>query len=172
MGKGSVELVEIPSNGEWNDNIVAYWVPEKPPAKGEELVIEYALSVYSDDAAKPPLARAVGTRVRAGKESHLFVIDFKGEQILGIADGGAPDGLRADIAPARGEIRNIVLQRNPHIGGERCSFEWVDGGADPVDIRVTLRRGKEAVSETLLLHMRPSRDDGFSGARFLLVSSC
>ncbi len=30
-GAGRVELVQIPSPDETNDNIVAYWVPEKTP---------------------------------------------------------------------------------------------------------------------------------------------
>ena len=33
---GRVELVEIPTPGEWNDNIVAFWVPEQNPGRGEE----------------------------------------------------------------------------------------------------------------------------------------
>jgi glucans biosynthesis protein len=155
-GKGAVELVEIPSNGEWNDNIVAYWVPEKPPVKGEELVVEYTLTAYRDDATKPPLARAIATRMRPGKDETLFVIDFKGVQVANASDGDAPDGLRADIVATRGEIRKVIVQPNAPLKGARCTFEWVDSGADPVDIRVTLRRGQEAVSETLLVQwVRP-----------------
>ena len=34
-GKGSVELVEIPTNDETNDNIVAYWTPDQLPEPGK-----------------------------------------------------------------------------------------------------------------------------------------
>ncbi|MFX5656648.1 glucan biosynthesis protein, partial [Acinetobacter baumannii] len=33
-GKGAVQLVEIPTADETNDNIVAYWVPAQQPARG------------------------------------------------------------------------------------------------------------------------------------------
>ncbi len=36
-GKGSVELVEIPTNDETNDNIVAYWTPDQLPEPGKEM---------------------------------------------------------------------------------------------------------------------------------------
>src|SRR4029077_14958794 len=35
-GKGAVTLVEIPSDSEINDNIVAYWAPQEPIAAGTE----------------------------------------------------------------------------------------------------------------------------------------
>lgn len=36
-GKSSVELVEIPTNDEANDNIVAYWTPDQLPEPGKEM---------------------------------------------------------------------------------------------------------------------------------------
>jgi len=33
-GAGRVELVEIPTNSDTNDNVVGFWVPEKPPKPG------------------------------------------------------------------------------------------------------------------------------------------
>src|SRR5262249_39109828 len=42
-GRGSLRLVEIPTTDEFNDNIVAFWVPEKPPSPGEPVEIEYRL---------------------------------------------------------------------------------------------------------------------------------
>src|SRR5262245_54914980 len=119
-GKGAVELVEIPSDVEWNDNIVAYWVPEKAPAKGDEYGLEYTISAIGDEPVKPLLARATSTRVRPGKDAQLFVVDFKGLQL----DAGENE-LQADVTPGRGQVRNLVLQRNAQSGGQRVSFEWV-----------------------------------------------
>ena len=36
-GKGGVELVEIPSDEEIHDNVVAYWVPAEAPVAGKPL---------------------------------------------------------------------------------------------------------------------------------------
>ncbi len=43
-GKGSVELVEIPTNDETNDNIVAYWTPDQLPEPGKEMNFKYTPS--------------------------------------------------------------------------------------------------------------------------------
>ena len=38
-GEGSIELVEIPTKADTNDNIVAFWVPNKPPEPGGDGVV-------------------------------------------------------------------------------------------------------------------------------------
>jgi glucans biosynthesis protein len=144
--EGAVELVEIPSPAEWNDNVVAYWVPKSAPAKGQEISIEYSVSALAASASLPPLARLSSARTRAGKDAHLFVLDFTGPG-LG-ADLSAPS---ADIAPSRGNVRSVVVQRNPSAESWRCSFELVDTGAEPMDVRVTLRRDGAALSETVVV---------------------
>jgi glucans biosynthesis protein len=50
-GKGTVDLVEIPTADETNDNIVAFWNPEKMPAAGEALEHDYRLHFTMDEAA-------------------------------------------------------------------------------------------------------------------------
>jgi glucans biosynthesis protein len=143
-GKGAIELVEIPTSVEWNENAIAYWVPDKPVSKGDEIPIEFTLSTFTDDPSRPPLARAMSTRVKVEKDAQLFVIDFMGPGLE-----AAVAGLSADVVPARGTLRNLVLQRNEPEDSERCSFELVDAGKEPLDVRVTLRRAGRAVSETL-----------------------
>src|SRR5207237_10612133 len=71
-GKGVIELVEIPNAAEWNENIVAYWVPELKARKGDELAFEYTLSAYTEEPSRPPLLRARSTRVRPGKDVQLY----------------------------------------------------------------------------------------------------
>src|SRR5690606_29329346 len=86
-GKGRVELVQIPSPDETNDNIVAYWVPDEQPAPRQPLTLDYLL-LWGHEAALP--ARAVRvTQTRrflqpserkdkaAPDKSTLFVIDFE-----------------------------------------------------------------------------------------------
>jgi glucans biosynthesis protein len=50
-GDGGVELVEIPSDEETNDNIVAYWVPNAPVKAHQVLKYSYLLSAYSESSA-------------------------------------------------------------------------------------------------------------------------
>ena len=52
-GAGRIETVSIPTNDDTNDNVVAYWVPEKPPRPGESGTYGYTMSWYGDDPSRP-----------------------------------------------------------------------------------------------------------------------
>ncbi len=144
-GKGAVELVEIPTGGERNDNIVAYWVSDKSLDPGEELQYGYELSAYVEDPALPPLARATGVRTGPTKDGHIVVIDFSGASLDGAQE------LKADVVASKGRIANAVLQKNDVERGRRVSFELADESTEPFEIRVTLRDKDQAVSETVVL---------------------
>ena len=93
-GKGSVELVEIPTNDETNDNIVAYWTPDQLPEPGKEMNFKYTIT-FSRDEDKlhaPDNAWVQQTRRSTGdvKQSNLirqpdgtiaFVVDFTGAEM-------------------------------------------------------------------------------------------
>lgn len=86
-GRGAVRLVEIPSDLEVNDNIVAFWVPEAKPAPGA--LVEYAYRLHwgalpvdpAADVAYVKETRA-GTGGVSGVENtegtRKFVVDFAG----------------------------------------------------------------------------------------------
>jgi glucans biosynthesis protein len=86
-GRGAVRLVEIPSDLEVNDNIVAFWVPEAKPVPGEMHVFAYRMhwgALPVDPAAD--IAYVLETRAGVGGVSGVentdgarkFVVDFAG----------------------------------------------------------------------------------------------
>ncbi len=90
-GKGKIELVEIPTNDETNDNIVTYWTPDQLPEPGKEMNFKYTIT-FSRDEDKlhaPDNAYVMQTRRSTGdvKQSNLirqpdgtiaFIVDFTG----------------------------------------------------------------------------------------------
>src|SRR5690606_14962096 len=91
-GKGSVELVEIPTDNEFNDNIVAYWVPDAPVKAGTPLSVAYVLSAYMHPLA-PNAGRVQATRLGRVYGSHpqkkleamrRVVVDFAGGELDGL----------------------------------------------------------------------------------------
>ncbi|WP_319411634.1 glucan biosynthesis protein G [uncultured Cohaesibacter sp.] len=105
-GNGAVRLVEIPSDLEVNDNIVAFWVPKEGGKAGQSY--EYAYRMHWGDlpaCAEEGLAYVLESRSGAGGVSGVenadgsrkFVIDFK-------------DGLLANL-PA-GEVENLTINSN------------------------------------------------------------
>lgn len=121
-GNGHVRLVEIPSDLEANDNIVAYWVPEAPARAGDSREFAYRMH-WGDLPLDPadPIAHVEVTRAGHGGVAGVeiedglrkFVIDFRG----GFLDRL---GAEAEIAPvvtvANGEVISNVLQRVPQNG--------------------------------------------------------
>ena len=52
-GPGKVRLMQLPTANEYNDNVVAFWEPEKTPARGDELDFDYRLHWFSRESNKP-----------------------------------------------------------------------------------------------------------------------
>lgn len=86
-GKGAVRLVEIPSDLEVHDNIVAFWVPEDPVKAGDMREFSYRLRWgYLDVPETEDRAIVLGTRLGHGgvaglsekSDTKKFVVDFRG----------------------------------------------------------------------------------------------
>ena len=67
-GQGAVQLVEIPSKSEYNDNIVAFWRPNQPIPPQVEYRSTYRLHWCWTPPAVPTLAVTSATRTGAGPE--------------------------------------------------------------------------------------------------------
>ena len=92
-GAGSVQLVEIPTAGETDDNIVAFWVPAAPVRAGQATrpALPAALGQGGADAARRRPRRrdarqgeawAAGPADPAGRRK--FVVDFAGAALHGL----------------------------------------------------------------------------------------
>ena len=151
-GPGRVELVQIPSPDESNDNIVAYWVPETPPQPKQPLDIEYRLLWQKDADARPPLAWVEQTRKGHGYEkapenSVGLVIDFDGPVFKKLPADARLEGIVSGDANV--EILRRHTYRNDITGGWRMTLavRRIDNGK-PAELRAFLRNGTETVSET------------------------
>jgi glucans biosynthesis protein len=153
-GTGSVELVEIPSPVEYNDNIVAYWVPAEKIARGQEFHWTYRLSASETDPENAKLLRVEATRItpQHDKVPTRFVIDFGGA-----ASNSYPATIPVETAvhASYGTIRNVVSEKNEVTGGWRSFFDLADVGNKPVELRLFLHIGPETLSETWIYRYQP-----------------
>ena len=150
-GKGRVEVVQIPTNSDTNDNAVAYWVPEQSAKPGEPLALSYTIYWYGDDPNRPPGGRVLSTRRDSGtvKDASRFVIDFVGKKLNAIP----PDRvLRGDVTLVGGENAGELLEqhvlKNPNTGGWRLMFQVRPKRREPLELRAYLDQGGEALTET------------------------
>ena len=151
---GRVELVQIPSPDETNDNIVAYWIPDRQPEPLQPLDLQYRLSWQKEEQPSSPLAWVAQTRRGHGylkdKEadgSIRLVVDFEGGSLPKLpADAKLIPGLWVGD---NGEQVEKQLYRNDVTGGWRLSVRLKRVEQDkPVELRATLRDDKGPVSET------------------------
>jgi len=150
-GPGTVELVEIPSPSEWNDNMVAYWVPKQKIAAGQELRWSYTISARLDEPERAPLLRVEATRISLehDKNPTRFVIDFNGEIVPALATNAT---VEAKAQTSKGEIKNLVTERNEVTGGWRTFFDLTGTGSDAAELRLTLQATGRVLSETWVYH--------------------
>ena len=146
-GQGIVELVEIPSNREVNDNIVAFWRPHDPLKAKGEYILNYRLHWCWAPPSASLLANVVDTRCGLSwdQKNRQFVIDFAGGALKG-RHADAPPTI--DIGASKGSIENPVVEPNPATGGLRLSFQLATGSDKLIEMHARLMDGETPLTET------------------------
>lgn len=149
-GSGRVELDELPSDTELVDNMVAYWVPEKPVKAGQRLDFAYTVSFYSDDESLPPGGRVLATRQDGGAEgkTNRFVLDFGGKNLNALPDSKPPEAVITTAPPGAAKLLDHYVVRNPDTGGWRLSFQLEPKTDAPIELRAFLKNKKSVMTET------------------------
>ncbi|MBU1086977.1 MAG: glucan biosynthesis protein G [Candidatus Omnitrophica bacterium] len=75
-GQGHLELLQLPTENEFNDNIGAYWVMDKSFEPGESFEFAYTMNWHSGNRKKSVLASVESTRIVTKPESIMFIIEF------------------------------------------------------------------------------------------------
>ncbi len=148
-GEGEIRLIEIPTTTEYNDNIVACWVPRTLPAPGTGFEIKYRLHWMNDSPTLPPLGRTLATRqaeIPYLPHARKFVLDFGAFDAL---ESIPDDQLLLDVSAANGNILGRTLHRNPPYRAWRAVFDVqpVDP-AQPVELRCFLKTAERPLTET------------------------
>lgn len=161
-GRGAVQLVEIPTDDETSDNIVALWNPAERARPGQEMLLAYRLHWGTDSAFEPALGRVVATRTGIGGIvgqkrkifSWRFVIDFAGGDLITV---GKKAEVEAIITASRGRIGIVSAQPQTQIDGYRVKFDLrpTDDSTEPIDLRLYLRLGTQALTETWIYQWTP-----------------
>jgi periplasmic glucans biosynthesis protein len=146
-GQGVVELVEIPSDREVNDNVVAFWRPHDPlHAKGEYL-LNYRLHWCWAPPGEVKLAQAMQTRcgLSFDQKHRQFIVDFAGESLKALKPESTPT---LDVGTSKGKIVSAVTQPNPDVSGWRVSIELDTQDNKLVELHARMMLGDQPLSET------------------------
>jgi glucans biosynthesis protein len=146
-GEGAVVLVEIPTNSEFHDNIVAFWQPAEPLKAGGEYTFDYRLYWSDHPPDQPRLARIAATRGGVSvnnPEQRSIVVDFDlGDVSL--------EGLEARVTTSAGEVVAVSLVRLPGEGQARAAITFDPQRTDLSELSLVLVDAQGATaSETWL----------------------
>ncbi|WCR06149.1 glucan biosynthesis protein [Paracoccus fistulariae] len=163
-GDGAVMLVELRTDDEIHDNIVALWRPAEDALAGSEHEFSYRLSWVEDVPIQAPSGRFIATRFGAGgvpgqprpHDVVKLVCDFT-------APGLTPqDDPALNVVTSDGNMFNQAVR--PIVGTENwratvdIDFAQMDPETDkPIDLRIYISTADRAVTETLLLQLFPSQ---------------
>jgi glucans biosynthesis protein len=152
-GQGSVQLLEIPSDAEINDNALAYWRPKAQLPAGSETSLAYRQYWCWSPPDRPPLAMAVMTRTGRGSAGRRrrFSVDFAGD-LLG---DNVPGDLKPALTVAPGAIQNVRLWPYPERKIARVTFGLDPGNENACEMRLILEAAGKPISETWLYRWTP-----------------
>ncbi|MCP2229285.1 glucans biosynthesis protein [Pseudomonas silensiensis] len=149
-GKGSVDLVEIPTADETNDNIVAFWSPEKLPEPGQPLDVAYRMHWTIDEAAlhAPDSAWVQQTLRSTGdvKQSNLirqpdgsvaYLVDFEGPSLAALPETA---DVRSQVSVGdNAELVENSVRYNPETKGWRLTLRMkIKDPGKPTEMRAAL----------------------------------
>jgi len=164
-GEGAVQLVEIPTDDEIYDNIVAYWVPKQPVAAGQALRFDYRLHWLADEPYPPTaVGRVISTHIGRGgvpgqphsrsPRLHKFAIDFSGGPLAELAQRF---DVEAVVTTSRGEIVNPYALKVVGTDHWRGVFDLDLPGDELAELRCYLCLDGRPLTETWLYRFLPPR---------------
>ena len=155
-GDGRVELVELPTGDETNDNIVASWVSDAPVEAAKPITLSYTITASLNLGRLSPggrviktyqtQARALGSKEVASPGSRRFIIDFSGGDLAYYATD--PSLVQVVPTSTNGRITRSFLVPNLHINGFRAAIDVELPPGQSTDLRAFLKAGNKALTET------------------------
>ncbi|NDW01022.1 glucan biosynthesis protein [Salipiger sp. PrR002] len=166
-GEGAVTLIELPTDDEIHDNIVAFWTPSEAAVAGGSFSFEYQLTWLEDCPVPPRSARFRAVRIGRGgipgqprpADTVKIVCDFEPMGMEGIERG--PETLPV-VSASRGEISGEAAYQVVDAENWRAMFDLdfsalEEGDDEPIDMRVYVAHEGEAKTETMILQLFPSQ---------------
>lgn len=157
-GSGRVVLLEIPTNNELADNMVAMWQPSRVPQPGDRIEFSYRQHWTMDE--NPSLAGGYVVATRSGihpaqPEQRAVIVEFTGNALSQASDIPLTADVKA-VGPGAEKIKiqGVTVQTIPdarwrvtfRIAPAAEGAKLADCG--PVELRCCLKRGENFLTET------------------------
>jgi periplasmic glucans biosynthesis protein len=153
-GAGTVQLLEVPTESEINDNIIVHWRPRQPLAAGSETTLSYRQFWCWQPPEAPPVAQVRSVRQGRGSQGRRrrYFVDFAGEAL---ADPAFAGQIKVMLSATPGTIAAQRMLSYPERRTFRVSFELDPGTENACELRLRLEVAGKPVSETWLNRWTP-----------------
>jgi periplasmic glucans biosynthesis protein len=152
-GAGAVQLLEIPSDNENNDNIITYWRPKKPYEAGSEISFAYRQYWCWSPPEKPALGvvsqMRTGRGIGAGRKRR-FSVDFTGDALFESEQPRLKDQMIPVLSSSIGTLSNSRITAFVAKKTVRVTFDLDAGNEDLVELRLALEQNGKPLTETWL----------------------
>lgn len=163
-GPGHIVLVQLPTNMETNDNIVAFWTPASAPTPNLPYHIGYNLSFGGRELADQDTGHAVNTFVGDGniigggqkKGAYRLIVDFTGAGLDKLKPGAAVEGVVTGLDGT--EVFEYFVEYNDLQKSWRLSMLAKPAEGKSLDVRAYLKEGDRALTETWNYRLPPDND--------------
>jgi glucans biosynthesis protein len=153
-GRGHVVLVQLPTDSETNDNIVAFWSPQDATEKGQSLSYTYTVSFGDSTVASETTGQVLNTFVGDGNQvgggnvpgAYRFIVDFAGGPLAKLS-ANAPV-VSSVTAGDNGEVIEHFAEYSPSGQFWRLSILAKPAEDKPLSLRAYLSKDGQPVSET------------------------
>lgn len=150
-GEGRVELLEIPTDDEYHDNMVAYWQPSGGLKADRNYGFRYRMHWGASSPFAPEQGRVVNTAsgTALGTSERIFVIDYSdGRDIPNLNTN--PNPVRFIATTSTGEITSVSGTLVEATGHYRVYVKLDPGQSNLAELRLALEVDGEPWGETWL----------------------
>jgi glucans biosynthesis protein len=157
-GDGDLHLVQLSANYEGFDNIVAFWDPKDKPAPLKPFRFGYTLCWTRETDMKLSDNKVVSTRIGLGPNCvncRQIVIDFAGPGLDAIPEDNPPQAVASCSTNAAIVDNQIFHLSELNAWRVILKMQPNSGNTDPVDLRCTLQKGTNILSETWTYQWSP-----------------
>lgn len=176
-GAGEVVLVQIPTDSETNDNIVAFWTPADKLVLGEPRSLAYTVSFGAAEVAQSPMGRAINTFVGDGgivgggsvDGAYRLIVDFAGGPLERLKGRAAVLGMvsmaNGTNGADQGEVIEHFVEYNAALQSWRLSILARPARGQSLELRAYLREGDKTLTETWTYRLPAANDIRRTGSR-------
>jgi glucans biosynthesis protein len=146
-GEGEVQLLEIPTDSEANENVIALWRPKGGIAVGGSVSFAYRQFWCWTPPARPELATATTSRMGKIDKRLRFIVEFVCDAF---ADPKRAAEVNAVIEASPGQVVSSRLFPSAARKSIRVMFDVDPGSSTYSELRVVLKAADKPQSETWL----------------------